>query len=89
MKFTTFITVPASASAAIALSVRAPAGGSISVTPHQQYSSSVGVLGCKINTNRVACKQYWPHESATSTSPYLINSVMELRSQVTLLLEYV
>ncbi|KUI53383.1 hypothetical protein VP1G_00693 [Cytospora mali] len=27
------------------------------VTPHDSYSSSVGVLGCKINTNRVA---YWP-----------------------------
>ncbi|KAM0450071.1 hypothetical protein ACHAO4_006953 [Trichoderma viride] len=26
-------------------------------TPHEQYSSSVGVLGCKVNTNRVA---YWP-----------------------------
>lgn len=32
-------------------------GGSISVTPHDQYSSSAGVLGCKINTDRVA---YWP-----------------------------
>jgi hypothetical protein len=30
---------------------------SISITPHDQYSSSVGVLGCKIDTNRVA---YWP-----------------------------
>lgn len=29
----------------------------ISVTPHDSFSSSVGVLGCKINTNRVA---YWP-----------------------------
>ena len=29
----------------------------ISVTPHDVYSSSIGVLGCKINTNRVA---YWP-----------------------------
>lgn len=29
----------------------------ISVTPHASYSSSVGVLGCKINVNRVA---YWP-----------------------------
>lgn len=29
----------------------------ISVTPHDSYSSSVGVLGCKINTDRVA---YWP-----------------------------
>ena len=27
------------------------------VTPHESYSSSVGVLGCKIDTNRVA---YWP-----------------------------
>jgi hypothetical protein len=26
-------------------------------TPHASYSSSVGVLGCKINTDRVA---YWP-----------------------------
>lgn len=28
-----------------------------SMTPHEKYSSSVGVLGCKINTNRIA---YWP-----------------------------
>ncbi|KAK0392893.1 hypothetical protein NLU13_2387 [Sarocladium strictum] len=28
-----------------------------SITPHESYSSSVGVIGCKINTNRVA---YWP-----------------------------
>jgi len=33
------------------------AAETISVTPHIEYSSSVGVLGCKINTNRVA---YWP-----------------------------
>lgn len=32
-------------------------GETISVTPHDIYSSSVGVLGCKIDTNRVA---YWP-----------------------------
>lgn len=31
--------------------------GGISITPHDSYSSSIGVLGCKINTNRVA---YWP-----------------------------
>ncbi|KAL1304279.1 hypothetical protein AAFC00_000689 [Neodothiora populina] len=30
---------------------------SISVTPHASYASSAGVLGCKIDTNRVA---YWP-----------------------------
>ncbi|KAJ4288765.1 hypothetical protein N0V88_007301 [Collariella sp. IMI 366227] len=29
----------------------------ISVTPHEEYSSSVGVLDCKINTN---CVAYWP-----------------------------
>lgn len=28
-----------------------------SITPHVEYSSSIGVVGCKINTNRVA---YWP-----------------------------
>lgn len=32
-------------------------GKSVSATPHDKYSSSIGVLGCKINTNRVA---YWP-----------------------------
>ncbi|KAI9167279.1 hypothetical protein HJFPF1_03405 [Paramyrothecium foliicola] len=26
-------------------------------TPHDKYSSSIGVLGCKVNTNRIA---YWP-----------------------------
>ncbi|POR32999.1 Cerato-platanin [Tolypocladium paradoxum] len=31
--------------------------GTVGATPHDSYSSSVGVLGCKINTNRVA---YWP-----------------------------
>ncbi|CAJ2507744.1 Uu.00g089300.m01.CDS01 [Anthostomella pinea] len=32
-------------------------GGPVSVTPHAQFSSSIGVLGCKIDVNRVA---YWP-----------------------------
>src|SRR5512142_2835824 len=40
-----------------ALAIRAPAGNAISITPHDKYSSSIGVLGCKINTDRVA---YWP-----------------------------
>lgn len=31
--------------------------GGVSITPHVSYSSSIGVLGCKIDTNRVA---YWP-----------------------------
>ncbi|KAI0166739.1 hypothetical protein GGR52DRAFT_555325 [Hypoxylon sp. FL1284] len=32
-------------------------GTEVWVTPHDSYSSSVGVLGCKVDTNRVA---YWP-----------------------------
>ncbi|KAK3998015.1 hypothetical protein QBC44DRAFT_314797 [Cladorrhinum sp. PSN332] len=39
-----------------AVTVRA-AKGTAWVTPHESYSSSVGVLGCKVNTNRIA---YWP-----------------------------
>ncbi|XXG99896.1 Glycerol 2-dehydrogenase (NADP(+)) [Hypoxylon texense] len=31
--------------------------GVVWVTPHDSYSSSIGVPGCKVNTNRVA---YWP-----------------------------
>jgi hypothetical protein len=45
----------------ISLSVLALAAGAAAkgvwTTPHDSYSSSVGVLGCKVNTNRVA---YWP-----------------------------
>ncbi|KAI0881032.1 uncharacterized protein GGS22DRAFT_173171 [Annulohypoxylon maeteangense] len=55
-----FLTSAAAVSAAvIPSSSSAPEkrGGSISVTPHDSYSSSIGVLGCKINTNRAA---YWP-----------------------------
>ncbi|KAK3939383.1 hypothetical protein QBC46DRAFT_388080 [Diplogelasinospora grovesii] len=35
----------------------AAGGGTVWATPHDSYSSSVGVLGCKVNTNRIA---YWP-----------------------------
>ncbi|RGP78724.1 hypothetical protein FLONG3_3179 [Fusarium longipes] len=54
-KFTTII----AATAALVSANPLPRGesGSASITPHDQYSSSIGVLGCKINTNRVA---YWP-----------------------------
>jgi hypothetical protein len=34
-----------------------PPSGSVSVTPHEQWSSSIGVVGCHFNTNRAA---YWP-----------------------------
>lgn len=47
------------AAAATISSVLAQKGtsGAVWATPHDSYSSSVGVLGCKIDTNRVA---YWP-----------------------------
>ncbi|XDG02450.1 hypothetical protein ABKA04_002065 [Annulohypoxylon sp. FPYF3050] len=32
--------------------------GAVWATPHDSYSSSIGVLGCKVNTNRIA---YWPN----------------------------
>src|SRR3569833_2656431 len=41
----------------LATSCGAAAATGVWTTPHDSYSSSVGVLGCKINTDRVA---YWP-----------------------------
>ncbi|KAI1655671.1 hypothetical protein F4813DRAFT_391521 [Daldinia decipiens] len=59
MLFSKTLSLVASAVAVCASAIPAPvrARGSISVTPHDRYSSSAGVLGCKIDTNRVA---YWP-----------------------------
>ncbi|KAK0650010.1 hypothetical protein B0T16DRAFT_411034 [Cercophora newfieldiana] len=51
--FRTFTFLP---TLALALAGCAAAEG-VWTTPHDSYSSSVGVLGCKINTDRVA---YWP-----------------------------
>ncbi|KAF5578526.1 hypothetical protein FPANT_9960 [Fusarium pseudoanthophilum] len=39
-------------------SARKSDGGTVWATPHDSYSSSIGVLGCKVNTNRIA---YWPY----------------------------
>ncbi|KAI0525547.1 hypothetical protein F5B22DRAFT_633638 [Xylaria bambusicola] len=36
---------------------RSDSSGAVWATPHDSYSSSVGVLGCKVNTDRIA---YWP-----------------------------
>ncbi|KAI1100734.1 hypothetical protein F4804DRAFT_318156 [Jackrogersella minutella] len=56
--FLSVLTSAAAVSAAVLPStVTKRASGSVSVTPHDRYSSSIGVLGCKINTNRAA---YWP-----------------------------
>jgi hypothetical protein len=46
-----------SADGIVARSSKGKTKGTAGVTPHDSYSSSVGVLGCKIDTNRVA---YWP-----------------------------
>lgn len=40
-----------------ALAVSTQTAQSASITPHDMYSSSIGALGCKLETNRVA---YWP-----------------------------
>lgn len=55
--YTTFTTLLASAAAVSAGAIPMRRTTSASVTPHDQYSSSIGVVGCKIDTNRVA---YWP-----------------------------
>lgn len=49
-----------------------PPPGTVSVTPHDMYSSSIGALGCKLNTNRVA---YWP------ATPSCNNLCIQLRYQ--------
>ncbi|KAK2054873.1 hypothetical protein LY76DRAFT_521590 [Colletotrichum caudatum] len=56
---TTFLAASASLVSAASIPVRdAGKSGSASMTPHDSFSSSIGVLGCKIDTNRVA---YWPN----------------------------
>lgn len=43
------VVVPAGSSAVVA----APGAGTpVTITPHAQFGSSIGVLGCMINTNR-------------------------------------
>jgi len=54
---TALLAATAASAAAVAVPRSGGGSGSASVTPHEQYSSSIGVLGCLINTNRVA---YWP-----------------------------
>lgn len=51
-----FAFVPALAAAAATL----PSSGTVYVTPHSQFSSSIGVVGCKVDTNRIAYWPYWP-----------------------------
>ncbi|KAK7416899.1 hypothetical protein QQZ08_011840 [Neonectria magnoliae] len=57
--FASFTAILAAASATmVSAAAIVPRGsGTASMTPHDQYSSSIGVLGCKIRTDRVA---YWP-----------------------------
>lgn len=63
MLFSLHSLLPLLATPALVLAASIPRSDSSSssttvwATPHDSYSSSVGVLGCKVNTNRVA---YWP-----------------------------
>lgn len=58
--------------AATALSLVSVAiGTGISITPHDKFSSSIGVLGCKINTNRVA---YWPMQPSCDSMCYKLSA---------------
>lgn len=34
--------------------------GSVRVTPHDSFSSTIGVHGCKVDVNRIAYWPYWP-----------------------------
>ncbi|KAJ1329694.1 Cerato-platanin [Microdochium nivale] len=47
----------AAAATIFTVSAQTGSSGTVWATPHDSFSSSVGVLGCKIDTNRVA---YWP-----------------------------
>ncbi|KAI1840995.1 hypothetical protein JX265_012872 [Neoarthrinium moseri] len=56
--YTSTLALFAAAAASVsAIAIPERRGNGISVTPHDKYSSSIGVLGCKVNTNRIA---YWP-----------------------------
>jgi len=55
--FNFFTTLIAASAAATVGAVPTRRSQSASITPHDKYSSSIGVLGCKIDTNNVA---YWP-----------------------------
>ncbi|KAI0445494.1 hypothetical protein F4803DRAFT_156806 [Xylaria telfairii] len=52
-----FLTAVSAAPADVAARSASSGSGTVWATPHDSYSSSVGVLGCKVNTNRIA---YWP-----------------------------
>ncbi|KAF7546616.1 hypothetical protein G7046_g9253 [Stylonectria norvegica] len=55
--FVSAVVIASSAALVFADTCHLQRSSAASMTPHEQYSSSIGVLGCKINTNRVA---YWP-----------------------------
>jgi hypothetical protein len=56
LHLTTFLAL-ATAAYGVAIPSARSSTTSVSITPHAQFSSSIGALGCMINTNRVA---YWP-----------------------------
>ncbi|RYC59069.1 hypothetical protein CHU98_g7152 [Xylaria longipes] len=57
LSFLTALTAVTATPTEVAARSATSGSGTVWATPHDSYSSSVGVLGCKVNTNRVA---YWP-----------------------------
>ncbi|KAF7553214.1 hypothetical protein G7046_g7169 [Stylonectria norvegica] len=55
--FAYFTAIIAATATLVSASPLVKRANTASITPHDQYSSSVGVIGCKVNTNRIA---YWP-----------------------------
>ncbi|KAH8743801.1 hypothetical protein F5883DRAFT_655563 [Diaporthe sp. PMI_573] len=43
-----------------------PLTGSVKVTPHDKFSSTIGAFGCKVDVNRIAYWPYWPDCSDVS-----------------------
>ena len=57
LQWPTVFLVLAASTSSHATNIEKKASQSEMITPHDEYSSALGVLGCKIDTNRVA---YWP-----------------------------
>ncbi|KAK5166526.1 uncharacterized protein LTR77_008069 [Saxophila tyrrhenica] len=57
MKTSTIFAAATAITTATSLTIPVKRGTGVSITPHDRYSSSIGVLGCKLDVNRVA---YWP-----------------------------
>ncbi|KAI3397178.1 hypothetical protein diail_11152 [Diaporthe ilicicola] len=58
--FSLLTVVMAFAAHATAQDLAFPTSGTFGITPHDQFSSTIGALGCKVDVNRMAYWPYWP-----------------------------